>query len=178
MPLERLEREYLPFRDGDDEFSDVDETGGLIARDGDNVRNRSQNLHGFIRKVRHELICWELRREAIELLKEELGLLPHQNDEDEQTDGDSDPGAQRSRPGGLYGIQSIEATAFEARQARITWTDGTVARIKISNRGLVERAVVVGESGRIKGVENLLVDGESRIEELVAKLKVLVGEAS
>ncbi len=166
-----LEEEFLPIREGDEGASDEDR--------GVSTKNRKQDLHGFVRKIRRELISWELRRGAIELLKEELGLLPSQNaedDDEEMEDDDSDPSTHSPR--GLYGIQSIEATAFEARQARITWTDRTIARIKISDKGLVERAVVVGESGRIKGVENLLVDGESRIEELVQKLRVLVGETS
>ena len=169
VPLGRLEEEYLPLRDGDSGYS-----GGGSEEDESFsvVQERKQNLHAFVRKVRHELICWELRREAIELLKEELGLIPNANDSDEERDDDSDRDALE--PTGLYGICSIEATAFEARQARITWTDGTIARIKISNKGLVERAVVVGENGRIKGVENLLIDGESRIEELVQKLRILV----
>jgi central kinetochore subunit Mal2/MCM21 len=167
VPLGRLEEEFLPLRDSDEGSSP------------NATRNHKQDLHGFVRKVRHELICWELRREAIEVLKEELGLLPNQNNNDEEmdSDSDSDSSTQKERTG-LYGIQSIEATAFEARQARITWTDGTIARIKISNKGLIERAVVVGENGRIKGVENLLIDGESRIEELVLKLRVLVGQGA
>jgi central kinetochore subunit Mal2/MCM21 len=170
--LGRLEEEFLPVRDGDEDD---------IVR----AEDTKQDLHSFVRKVRHELICWELRKQAIEILKEELRLIPnpHTDDDDEEmTDEDDDDddasGPDTQAPRGLYGIQSIEATTFEARQARITWTDGTIARIKISNKGLIERAVVVGESGRIKGVENLLVDGESRIEELVGKLRVLVGESS
>ena len=163
VALETLEEQFLPLKDEDE---------GYTVADSDGNRKIKQDLHGFVRKVRHELICWELRRGAIELLKEQLELIPPQNaDEDDE---EMDDHSQEDRIG-LYGIQSIEATAFEARQARITWTDGTIARIKISNKGLIERAVVVGENGRIKGVENLLMDGESRIEELVQKLKVLVG---
>lgn len=174
VPLARLEEEFLPLRDDESE----------AARDG--VRGRTQDLHGFARKVRHELICWEMRREAIELLKEQLNLLPQDNEGKEEQEGEEEQDGDEevddadfsfSRPRGRYGIQSIEPTSFETRQARITWTDGTIARIKISTQGLIERAVVVGENGRIRGVENLLVDGESRIEDLVAKLKVLVGEA-
>lgn len=166
VALERLEEQFLPLKDEDE---------GYTVADSDGNQKKKQDLHGFVRRVRHELICWELRRDAIELLKEQLELIPPQNadEDDEEMDDDS----QEDRTG-LCGIQSIEATAFEARQARITWTDGTVARIKISNKGLIERAVVVGDNGRIKGVENLLVDGESRIEELVQKLKVLVGVGS
>jgi central kinetochore subunit Mal2/MCM21 len=172
VQLDRLDDEFLPLKEehgsdgGVDGGSDEDE---ITAR----PECRKQDLHGLVRKVRHELVCWELRREAIELLKEQLELIPPVNDEDDDEEVDED-----SETRGLYGIQSIEATALEARQARITWTDGTIARIKISNKGLIERAVVVGESGRIKGVENLLVDGESRIENLVHKLKILVGQAA
>lgn len=179
VPLGKYEEEFLPVKGGDGEEGN----DGAVCSDEDaaNVggEKRKQDLPGFVRKVRHELVCWELRRSAVEFLKEELGLIPkHNDDEDndeedtEMTDDDSD-----ATPRGRYGIQSIEATSFEVRQARITWTDGTIGRIKISDRGLVERAVVVGEAGRIKGVENLLVDGESRIEELVGKFRLLVGES-
>lgn len=168
VPLRRLEDEYLPVRDESDEMAG---TAGAVGAG-------KQDLQGFVRKVRHELICWEMRRDAIGLLKEELGLLPQAHDDHDEREDDEmgDTASTIAPPPGRYGIQSIEPTTFEARQARITWTDGTIARIKISSRGLVERAVVVGESGRIRGVENLLVDGKSRIEELVGKLKVLVGE--
>lgn len=168
----QLEEEFLPLRDADEGNSGDYESGRMLSGDGDvNVSDRGQDLHGFVSKVRYELICWELRRGAIELLKE-LCLLKNEDNEDEESEGDVDPSPQGPEPRGLYGVQSIEATAFEARQARITWADGSIARIKISNRGLVERAVVVGESGRVKGVENLLTDGESRIEELVSKFKL------
>jgi central kinetochore subunit Mal2/MCM21 len=170
VQLGSLEDEFLPLKDGRGYDGRVD---GESDEDEISMRTdiKKQDLHGLVRKVRHELICWELRREAIELLKEQLELIPPVNDEDEEMD-------EESEIRGLYGIQSIEATALEARQARITWTDGTIARIKISNKGLIERAVVVGENGRIKGVENLLVDGESRIENLVHKLRILVEPGS
>jgi hypothetical protein len=56
------------------------------------------------------------------------------------------------------------------------WANGRLARVKISDKGLVERAIVFGEvSGedrRIKVAENVLVgDGSVRIEELAERLK-------
>lgn len=180
--LGRLEEEFLPLRNsmGNEGSSD-----GAGARASERDRRSGQDLHAFVRKIRHELICWELRKEAIEFLKDELGLLGtataklkdtvQGEDQDEEMDETSSTSSPSPEPSGLYGIAAIEPTAHEARQARITWTDGTIGRIKINNRGLVERAVVVGEGGRIRGVENLLVDGESRVEELVGRLRVLVG---
>jgi central kinetochore subunit Mal2/MCM21 len=182
VPLGRLEEEFLPLRDedgSDDEHYGAEDESGSAG-----VKAKKQDLHSFVRKIRHELTSWNLRREAIDFLKSELRLVTppataKEGDESEE-DGadDTEMTDSDSTTQGLYGVQSIEATSFEARQARITWTDGTIGRIKISNRGLVEKAVVVGEGGRIRGVENLLVDGESRVEELVGKLRVLVGEES
>jgi central kinetochore subunit Mal2/MCM21 len=159
--LERMEDELLPLREDDDG------TGKL----------RGQELHEFVRRVRHELVSWMLRREAIENLKVELNLTSRKTSrDDEMNDNEDDDDESTAPQRGKYGISSIEATAYEARQARITWTDGTIARVKISNQGRIERAVVVGEQGRIRGVENLLVDGESRVEDLVGRLRMLVGE--
>ena len=194
IPLARLEHEYLPLNQDDADGGDSEDE--LTVGD---APNKKRGLHAFVRKVRYELTSWTLRREAIEFLQEELGLLkpkvpigkkgdkgdggktaaekPDSEDEDEEEDEDEDTEMPDAGVG-RYGISSIEATAFEARMVRICWTDGTIGRIKISDRGLVEKAVVVGDNGRIRGVENLLTDGESRIEALVEKLKILVGEGN
>jgi central kinetochore subunit Mal2/MCM21 len=168
IPLRNYEAQYLPPRD--------EGYGSEVSSESANASK--QDLHMFIRKVRRDIVSWTLRREAIEVLAEKLGLVPEST---------TDVGAAKSdeyasfvapvdaADGSVF--KSIAATAVEARFVRVVWANGRLARVKISDKGLVERAVVFGEvSGedrRIKVAEKVLVgDGFVRIEELSELLKV------
>jgi central kinetochore subunit Mal2/MCM21 len=167
IPLRNYEVQYLPQRDegyGSEVSSEV-------------VNGNKQDLHALVRKVRKDLVSWTLRREAIEVLAEELGLVPeitkdpaaHENDEYASFVTPIDANEESA-------FKSVAATAIEARFVRVVWANGRLARVKISDKGLVERAIVFGEvSGedrRIKASENVLVgDGLVRIEELAERLK-------
>jgi central kinetochore subunit Mal2/MCM21 len=71
-----------------------------------------------------------------------------------------------------FGIVSVAATSLETRYIRLEWQDGRVGRIKLSNKGIVERAIVIGDDGRDKSMENTLTGGNGRIEELIQRLRV------
>lgn len=111
------------------------------------------------------------------MLAEELGLVSESTkepDSDENDDYTSFVAPLNAPNESIF--RSVAATAVEARFVRVVWANGWVARVKISDKGLVERAVVYGEvSGedrRIKSAENVLVgDGLVRIEELAERLK-------
>jgi central kinetochore subunit Mal2/MCM21 len=167
IPLRNYEAQYLPQRD--------EGYGSEVS--SETVNGNKQDLHALVRKVRKDLVSWTLRREAIELLAEELGLVsectkePGSNENDEYASFVAPPKAPNESV-----FRSVAATAVEARFVRVVWANGWVARVKISDKGLVERAVVFGEvSGedqRIKAAENVLVgDGLVRIEEFAERLK-------
>ena len=167
IPLRDYEAQYLPRRD---------EGYGSEASNESTNSNR-QDLHALVRKVRKALVSWTLRREAIEVLAEKLGLVPEitkHSDTDESDEYVSSVAPADAPDDSTF--KSVAATAVEARFIRVVWANGRLARVKISDKGLVERAIVFGEvSGedrRIKVAENVLVgDGSIRIEELAERLK-------
>jgi central kinetochore subunit Mal2/MCM21 len=164
IPLRDYEAQYLPRRD----------EGYGSEASSESANNNRQDLHTLVRKVRKALVSWTLRREAIEVLAEKLGLVPEHSGTDEDDEYASSIAPVDAPDDSAF--KSVAATAVEARFIRVVWANGRLARVKISDKGLVERAIVFGEvSGedrRIKVAENVLVgDGSVRIEELAERLK-------
>lgn len=148
IPIEKLAQRYLPLprpRRHTDEFQKEDS----------NVKK--QDLRAFVRYLRRELVAWHLRRDAIAWLQENLGLS-----ETGTPIGDATKNAST--------LSSLAATSLESRYARLEWRNGRVGRFKISNSGLVERAVVIGDQGRDKKTEDILTGGDRRVESLVERL--------
>ncbi|KAF3019640.1 hypothetical protein E8E15_008465 [Penicillium rubens] len=125
---------------------------------------RKQDLRGFVRELRRELVAWHMRVDAVEFLREKLGLVGEGGGPlpfDVSPDRDS-------------GIVSLAAVAIEARYVRIEWVDGRVGRFKLSNTGIVERAVVIGDQGRDKKVEDAITGGGGRVETVLDRLRAEV----
>lgn len=167
IPLRSYEAQYLPQRD--------EGYGSEVSNES--TTGNKQDLHAFTRKVRKDLVSWVLRREAIENLAEKLDLVP-ESTKDLGTDEIDEYASfvTRINASDDSAFRSVAATAVEARFVRVVWANGWVARVKISDKGLVERAVVFGEvdgeDRRIKATENMLVgDGLVRIEEFAERLK-------
>jgi central kinetochore subunit Mal2/MCM21 len=145
IPIDKLALRYLPVprpqrRAAADDVEKPDAT-------------RKQDLKAFVHQLRKELAAWHLRRDSIAWLQEKLGLS--------ETDTN-----QKNKSA----LSSLAATSLEARYARLEWRDGRVGRFKISNSGLVERAVVIGDQGRDKQTEDVLTGGDRRVESLVGRL--------
>ncbi|KAJ5967878.1 hypothetical protein N7501_004126 [Penicillium viridicatum] len=173
ISIAKLESVYLPRRgvsrdngDGDGEGSsgeDEDpepEPAKRWKKSGSSTRR--QDLRGFVRELRRELVAWHMRVDAIDFLREKLGLvgeggksLPFDISPDRDT-----------------GIISLAAAAVEARYVRVEWVDGRVGRFKLSNVGVVERAVVIGDEGRDKKVEDAMTGGDGRVETVLDRLRV------
>jgi central kinetochore subunit Mal2/MCM21 len=159
IPLSQLEERYLPAAQGDNEG-------------GDNLKSRKpkrQDLRRLVQELRRELVAYHLRCDSLAWLREELRIL-----EDSELDGDN--AATGTRDGSQqspnqFGIISVAATSLETRYIRLEWQDGRVGRIKLSNRGIVERAIVIGDDGRDKSMENVLSGGNGRIEDLIQRLR-------
>jgi central kinetochore subunit Mal2/MCM21 len=146
IPIEKLALRHLPVPRPQ---RCATESGSGLKPD----RTRKQDLKSFVRHLRKELAAWHLRRDSITWLQENLGL------------SDTDT-SQRNQST----LSSLAATSLESRYARLEWRDGRVGRFKISNSGLVERAVVIGDQGRDKRTEDVLTGGDRRIESLVGRL--------
>jgi central kinetochore subunit Mal2/MCM21 len=151
----------------EDEEGEEGEGGVLKSSRG----ARRQDLRGFVRELRRELVAWHLRCEAVGFLREKLGL-------DRDVDAGNEVGEEKQwGAGGAsrndLGIVRLEATAVEARYVRMEWEDGRLGRFKLSNAGLVERAVFMNDRGRDKVVEDAVTGGGGRIESLFERLKEL-----
>lgn len=158
VPLSQLERKYLPVSD-----TSSDSQNGLKR-----TKTQKQDLKRLVRELRKELVSWHLRRDAVTWFQDELGLI--QGDEDGEPQAEASPQITRRQQVQKLGITSVDATSPETRYIRLEWDDGRVGRIKLSNRGLVERAIVIGDDGRDKPMENCLVGGDGRIESIVHRL--------
>lgn len=168
IDIARVEGVYLSFpgsRKGQGQSqeggSDDEAENGEVLK-GARKNRRRQDLRGFVRELRRELVAWHLRGDAIELLREKLGLS-----EDE---AQIDP-AERLSPEARGGIVALAATAVEARYVRLEWENGRVGRFKLSNAGIVERAVVIGDDGRDKPMEDAMTGGGGRVETLLERLR-------
>lgn len=162
IPMEKLAHRYLPqARPSRRQGAVEDEIEALKTR----ANTRKQDLNAFVRHLRKELAAWYARRDSISWLQERLGVTVG-GDGSSMTE-ENEARRQRTNPALLV---SLAATSLESRYVRIEWTDGRVGRFKISNSGLVERAVVIGEKGRDKRTESILMGGDGRVESLVDRL--------
>ena len=191
VPLDQYQKEYLPQGTPSDRGDDE----GHAGLDGSRVVNSSefqrQNLHGLVGRVRQDLVSWRLRQDAIEWLKEELGLSrPNhkqkehgskssrdpENTDSEMFDG-SDEIEDEDEPTGKFNVTSLTLDDVSARQIRIIWADDQLARLKISDTGKIEKVAVIGIDGRVKDAERILMgehekDGVS-VMKLLERLEML-----
>jgi central kinetochore subunit Mal2/MCM21 len=165
IPMDKLAHRYLPQprpirkRGGAD-----DEIEALKSK----ARTRKQDLSAFVRQLRKEIAAWHVRRDSISWLQERVGVPSTTHDGDEAISEQEETRRQRKDFAAL--LVSLAATSLECRYVRLEWRDGRVGRFKISNSGLVERAVVIGDKGRDKRTEAVLMGGDRRIETLVDRL--------
>ena len=143
VPIQQYEEKYLPVQDeGYGSETSMIEGGG-------------QDLKGFVKAVRADLLSWRSRQESIALAKEQLGL---------QENLITQPHETRQS----LGVASIEATGVDAFFVRVVWECGWVGRIKVDTDGGIKAAVVFGntdgEEQRIKSVERMLSPEGARLE--------------
>lgn len=189
IPVERLERIFLPNPPrvlGDADGNGSSENGGVEPqlKKKPNTPVPKQNLPGLTREIRRQLVSWHTRLDAVHYLREQIGIVRRDADAytDDGDDGpwdrdllndvgfDSGDGDTRLRKN-EFGIASFSPTALEAAYIRIEWEDGRVGRFKISNSGLVERAVVIGDGGRDKALEATLTRGDRKVLTVLDRLR-------
>ena len=150
VPVQQYEERYLPLQDeGYGSEASMLEGGG-------------QDLKGFVKAVRADLLSWRSRQESIALTKEKLGL-------------DAEDVIEGNPIRDKLGVSSLNATGVDALYVRVVWGCGWVGRIKIDTDGSIKAAVVLGnidgEDQRIKKVERMLSPDGARLEDLYDLLK-------
>ncbi|KAJ5624376.1 hypothetical protein N7510_000685 [Penicillium lagena] len=175
ISIAKLEQKYLPPSRQDsnwhreeqgenmnlEEDEEEDEDGPSKPGKESGSAARKQDVHGFVRELRRELVAWHVRVDAVDLLREKLALMESSTD-------------MNTAPVEGTGIVSLSSTALEARYVRLEWEDGRVGRFKLSNTGLVERAVVIGDQGRDKKVEGAMTGSGGRVETILERLREAV----
>ncbi|PWY68490.1 hypothetical protein BO94DRAFT_569820 [Aspergillus sclerotioniger CBS 115572] len=189
VDMGRLERGYLPVEGSRQEDAEGQGEGEQLKPW--KQKTRKQDLKGFVREVRKQLVVWHLRCDAVRYLREELGVVRRGVD-DAMYEDDERPWERDILGGGdgageetriaknKFGIVSLAPTALEAVYVRVEWEDGRVGRFKISSTGVVERAVVIGDAGRDKLTEGVMTGGNGRVETLLKRLgkHIVAGDGS
>lgn len=153
IPIRRYEEMYLPQQD---------EGYGS----GDTTSSQRQDMHGLLKHVRHDLVSWTQRRETIEILQRQLRISSRATDS-----GTAE--AVRDMSVGIFGIRSLTATSVESTQIKIEWTNGAVGRLRVSEKGIVEKAVVYDHGGRSKAVEMMFIRDTCSILNLATRLEAV-----
>ena len=116
IPLKRLVDKWLPAPISPT-ASDPDE--GVVLKE---QKQRKQDFPRLVRETRRELISYQRRKEAVQALKENL-----KREDSENT------------------IQGIEAVDAEIQDLRIDWADGDAARIRMNQKGDIEKIIFLGK---------------------------------
>jgi central kinetochore subunit Mal2/MCM21 len=195
--LDQYEREFLPLNSSREHEDDEGYAGSDDSRQGTGNEQRKQDIHALVARVRHDLVSWRLRQDSAEWLKEELGLSKPsdkskntgraaEDDDDNPDTSMQDPedhdydseNEEDDEPMGKFNVSSLTLLDTSARQLRIIWADDRVGRLKISDTGKIEKAVVIGEDGnRVRDVERILMGDQEAagldVTELLAQLEIV-----
>lgn len=171
VPLQDYEKQYLPLSD---EGYGGSEDSLLSAEEN----QRKQDLHGLVSRVRHDLVAWRSRQDAIEWLRDKLEIPAAVKERHRQTyqeagqQSDEDSSLlDIDAPAGKFGIREFESVGVDARQVRILWSDDSVGRIKITDQGKIEKAAVIGLDGHIASFERILTQGDATVYDLLDRLQ-------
>ncbi|TVY53005.1 hypothetical protein LCER1_G007075 [Lachnellula cervina] len=134
IPLAVLAENYLPTGKG---ATGISTNGGKKA-----PGTKTQDIRKFVRALRREVVGYHNRISVIKGLRREFRLDEKEN---------------RKGKGREKVISDISAADAEARQVRIEWVDGRIGRFTVDEGGSVVKAVVMGEQGRDREVERVLV---------------------
>lgn len=181
IPVDKLAQRYLPLPNSRKSYWENDLKHDLDPGNIDSTEigdPHPQDFTAFVRHLRRELAAWHFRRDAISWLREQMGLLEDRvggsvnSSITRGTSPLSSPSRSIRNFHNSTEIISLKPTSIEARYVRLEWADGRVGRFKISNSGLIERAVVIGDRGRDKKMEDVLTGGGRRVDALLERLRV------
>ncbi|KAI9893391.1 MAG: hypothetical protein M1814_006688 [Vezdaea aestivalis] len=132
----------------------------LPAKGADGIQKpapRPQDLQTFAKTLRLKAVAYHKRLDAIDRLQNSLGL------------GDNATNSgQRS-----FDVVDLAAVDSEAYVIRLEWSDGRTGRLTVNEKGVVKKAIVVGETGRQREDERILLGtvDDNRLESLAQKLE-------
>jgi central kinetochore subunit Mal2/MCM21 len=116
-----------------------------------------QDLPGFARALRREIVRYHCRISVISDLRKAVGL-----------DGKGD-----RRDFADIAVANLSAADSQAKQISIEWTDGRTGRIVMDDDGQVLKLVVFGEKGRDREVVRAVLGAGQRIEDVAKKIQGL-----
>lgn len=181
MDVRELETAFLgQLASADNEESESESETDRGRRAGE---NNPQDLHGLVRHVRKSLAAWTLRRASIKKIQQELNL-PSFAPSDAQDPSNNDsthpstPNQNHQSHTHNHGITSLSPTALDSRSISITWADGRVARIRVTDSGKMEDCVVLqggdgGGEARLRAIERALMAEGAWVEGLRGRLEGL-----
>lgn len=127
-------------------------------------KGRRQDLAGFARAVRREVVGYHMRMGVVADLKRAVGALGKKAGGDDDDDGGDGEGRK------LVDVMPADA---EAKQLTVEWADGRTGRLVMGDDGEIVKLVVVGENGRDREAGRELLQGAVRVEEVVRRLVAL-----
>ncbi|KAF3045660.1 hypothetical protein E8E12_011061 [Didymella heteroderae] len=143
IPLQQLANKWLP----------------QGTRNGDNAKDRGQDLVKFGRALRKELVSWHMRLDTVQSLRSQAKLPDLLAEDDAEEDvtsagrvlnafvsSDASSDAEDDGGNGPVRILDIEADAA-VRQVTITWSDRHKAVLVVTKDGRVEKAVCRARGG-------------------------------
>ncbi|KAI1361205.1 cenp-O kinetochore centromere component [Xylaria arbuscula] len=123
-----------------------------IVKDAD--VSKKQDLSGFARALRRELVRYHNRAAVIGDMKKAAGLASKKA---------SDPESDTE-------IVDISAADAEARQISLQWRDGRSGRLIMNDDGEVMKMVVQGNHGQDRETVQQFLDGAARVEDINKRL--------
>ena len=140
IPLDALAKRYLP----------------QPTQSGDTVKVPKQGLPRFVKALRFHIVGYHSRIAVIAGMRRAFGL-------DKSKDGDK--GKRRELT-----LSDISAADAEARHIRLQWMDGKIGRAVVSSNGNIIKCVVIGEDGRDRTTERIVLGGDGRIDGMTERL--------
>jgi central kinetochore subunit Mal2/MCM21 len=130
---------------------------------------KRQDMKGFVRAVRRELVGYHKRIAVIKGLRTSFDL------DEPTTSSNQKRMEKRMEKGREKVIVDITPADAEAKQVRIEWRDGRIGRVQMDEEGKMLKCVVIGEEGRDRDIEGRITrrdenGNEARIEELCERL--------
>jgi hypothetical protein len=158
--IRELARRYMPVPSEEEENQE-------------GVEERTQDLHGFVRAVRRALVGWQKRLSVVQRLRVEAGLPKMaeegnvRRNQEEGYGSDVDEDTEQTKKVGRGGIVDIAWDAT-VQEVTVRWNDHSIARLRISEGGVVEKVAVRGlQSGELR---YKITSGGGSLEGIVSRV--------
>lgn len=127
-----------------------------LTKNGEALEVPKQALPRFVKAVRSYIVAYHNRIAVIGGLRRSFGL-------DKSIDEDKGKTREPS-------LSDISAADAEARHIRLEWIDGRIGRVVVCSKGTVIKCVVIGDEGRDRRTERIVLGGDGRIDGIPGRL--------